>query len=103
MVLGNFLNAHAQRSLAVLVDHKLAVGGQFEDFLILHSVHVVVHQHQPKGYSPALHLVARRAEQMHLYKNLHEAEQHRTRRNTGVEQVKGVVVVVVVVVVLRTA
>ena len=45
VVLGNLLNAHAQRGLAVLIDDELTVGGQFQDLLVLHSVHVVVHEH----------------------------------------------------------
>lgn len=89
MVLGNFLNAHTQRSLAVLVDDKLAVGGKFEDLLVLHSVHIVVHKHQPERHSPALHLVAGGPKQMHLRIIAVNAADHNIRRDaTWFEQIR---------------
>lgn len=44
VILGNFLDADAKGRLSELVDHQLAVGRQLEDLLVLHPVHVVVHE-----------------------------------------------------------
>lgn len=66
MVLRDFLDADTKGRLSLLVDVELTVRRQFQDLLVVHPVHVVVHEHEPQRHPPALYLVSSRPEEVNL-------------------------------------
>lgn len=66
MILGHLFDTHSQGRLSLLIDAELAVGRQLEYLLVVHPMHVLVHENEPQRHSSTLHLIAGWPQQMHL-------------------------------------